>query len=50
VHHIVEGDTVLTYSNLKLAKDGSPLKEGYIALQAESQSVEFRNIEILNLF
>lgn len=50
VHHIVEGDTVLTYSNLKLAKDGSPLKEGYIALQAESQSVEFRNIEVLNLF
>lgn len=49
VHHIVEGDTVLTYSNLRLAKDGTPLKEGYIALQAESQPVEFRNIQLLQL-
>ncbi|MGK7394632.1 MAG: 3-keto-disaccharide hydrolase [Candidatus Cyclobacteriaceae bacterium M3_2C_046] len=49
VHHIVEGDTVLTYTNLRQAKDGAPLKEGYIALQAESQPVEFKNIEILKL-
>ena len=30
-------------------KDGSPLKEGYIALQAESHPVDFRKIELLNL-
>jgi hypothetical protein len=29
--------------------DGTPLKNGYIALQAESQPVEFRNIEIIDL-
>lgn len=50
VHHIVEGDTVLTYSNIRLERDGTPLKEGYIALQAESQPVEFKNIEIMELF
>jgi hypothetical protein len=32
-----------------IMKDGTPLKEGYIALQAESQPVDFRKIEILNL-
>ncbi len=28
---------------------GQPLKEGYIALQAESHPIDFRNIELLNL-
>ena len=49
VHHIVEGDTVLTYTNLRLEKDGAPLTAGYISLQAESQPVEFKNIKILEL-
>ena len=30
-------------------KDGTPLKEGYIALQAESHPIDFRKIELLNL-
>lgn len=30
-------------------KDGTPLKEGYIALQAESHPIDFKNIEVLNL-
>lgn len=30
-------------------RENTPLKEGYIALQAESQPVDFRNIELLNL-
>jgi hypothetical protein len=30
-------------------KAGTPLKEGYIALQAESHPVEFRKVELLNL-
>ena len=30
-------------------KANTPLKEGYIALQAESQPVDFKKIEILNL-
>lgn len=47
VHHIVEGDTVLTYSNIQLEESGLPLGKGYIALQAESHPTAFRNIEIL---
>lgn len=30
-------------------KDGTPLKSGYIALQAESHPIEFRKAELLNL-
>ncbi len=31
------------------SKNGAALKEGYIALQAESHPIDFRNVEILNL-
>jgi hypothetical protein len=31
------------------SKNGMPLKEGYIALQAESHPIDFRNVELLNL-
>lgn len=58
IHHIVNGDTVLTYTNPQIGGDlpegfpvpeGSPLKEGYISLQAESHPCEFRKVELLNL-
>jgi Domain of Unknown Function (DUF1080) len=72
VRHIINGDTVLTYTKpiigggfvseshnwkkanimdslLWINKAGTPLKEGYIALQAESQPIDFRRIELLNL-
>jgi len=59
MHHIVNGDTVLTYSKPQIGggdlpegfplADGTPLKEGYIALQGESHPVEFRKVELLNL-
>lgn len=49
VHHIVEGDTIFTYGNLRITDSGLPLGEGYIALQAESHPTQFRNIEILDL-
>lgn len=66
IHHIVEGDTVMTYQHPKIGetdpryrsaflteewqeKTGAPLKEGYIALQAESHPVAFRKVELLNL-
>ena len=32
-----------------LAKDGEPLSNGFIALQAESHAVDFKNIELLDL-
>jgi Domain of Unknown Function (DUF1080) len=37
------------YYNEWLAKNGMALKEGYIALQAESHPIDFRNIRILDL-
>lgn len=49
VHHIIENDTVLTYTGLQLSATGEPLERGYIALQAESHPTEFRKIEILDL-
>ena len=61
VTHIVEGDTVLQYTHPQIGggvannydpaikEDGKRLTEGFIALQAEGQPVDFRNIELLNL-
>jgi len=48
-HHIIKGDTVMTYTNLQLDESGLPLGNGFIALQAESHPTEFRKIELLNL-
>jgi len=59
IHHIVNGDTVMTYSKPQIdgsdlpegfpLADGTLLKDGYIALQGESHPVEFRKVELLNL-
>ena len=61
VRHIIDGKTVLDYGNLQIGggnvihfdpsikKDGAPLGEGYIALQAESHPTEFRKVEVLDL-
>jgi hypothetical protein len=58
VHQIVNGDTVLTYTKPQIGGDlpegfqlaaGTLLKEGYIALQAESHPTEFRKVELLVL-
>ncbi|MEA1896767.1 MAG: DUF1080 domain-containing protein [Bacteroidota bacterium] len=59
IYHLVNGDTVLRYSkpqigggnkpeNYPLA-DGTPLTEGFIALQAESHPFDFRLVELLDL-
>lgn len=61
VHHILEGDTVLTYykpqigggsvSNYDPAvkEEGKVLKSGYISLQSESHPVDFRKVKLLDL-
>ena len=59
IHHIVEGNKVLTYTNIRvggnkvpenfLDKLGMPLKDGYISLQSEGHPVSFRNIKIKKL-
>ncbi len=57
-HHIIEGDTVMTYTRFTVDGKGlnppanvvaGPLKSGRIALQSESHPVEFRKVEILEL-
>jgi len=60
IKHIVEGDTVLTYTKPQvdgrdglvdktMYKDKQLLSEGYIALQSESHPVEFRKVELFDL-
>ena len=59
--HTVNGQLVLEYDTPQIGgntvagfdpavkKDGTPLTEGYIAIQGESHPTEFRKIELLNL-
>jgi hypothetical protein len=61
VRTFVNGRLALEFGNLQIGggnvsnfdpavkKDGTPLAEGYIALQGESHPTEFRKVEILNL-
>lgn len=61
IHHIIEGDTVLTYYKPQIGggsvsnhdpsvkQDGKILTGGYISLQSESHPIDFRNIELLDL-
>jgi hypothetical protein len=61
IRHMVEGQTVIEYTkpevgggvvnnfDPKVKVDGTPLTEGYIALQSESHPVEFRKVELLVL-
>ncbi|TDD94712.1 3-keto-disaccharide hydrolase [Flavobacterium cellulosilyticum] len=61
VIHVVEGDTVLQYTKPQIGGevvtgfdpaikiDRKPLTLGYIALQAEGQGIEFKNIKIKKL-
>ena len=59
VHHIVDKDTVITYSNIRFGgtylsdnfsdKIGEPLQEGYISLQSEGHPIEFKNIRVKEL-
>jgi hypothetical protein len=58
ITHIVNGDTVLTYSKPRIGggnvnghdpaqkADGRALASGYIALQSEGHPVEFRKVEL----
>jgi len=59
VHHLVEGDTVLTYTkpiiggeylpSADSASTGKPVKDGYISLQAEGHALDFRKVEVMKL-
>jgi len=59
IHHVVEGDTVMSYSKPQVGgnnvpegfkiPDGTLLGDGFISLQAESHAIEFRKVELLDL-
>jgi hypothetical protein len=59
IYHVIEGDTVLTYSKPQVGGNNVPegfkltpgtlLGDGYISLQAESHPIEFRKVELLDL-
>lgn len=60
IQHFVEGKKVLEYTNPIIGggngkpddypvPDGTPLKEGYIAIQSEGAPTEFRKIELIRL-
>ncbi|NJK87226.1 MAG: DUF1080 domain-containing protein [Bacteroidales bacterium] len=54
IYHVINGDTILAYTQPKIGggllpenypvKKGTMLSDGYIALQAEGQPIEFRKI------
>ncbi len=48
IQHIFNGEVVMEYSGTQL-EDGTPLDEGYIALQSESHPTDIRSVRILNL-
>ena len=59
IHHIVESDTVLSYTNIRVGggeipdnyvnRIGERLSDGFISLQSEGHPVEFRDIKIREL-
>ncbi len=59
IHHLVNGDTVLTYQKPQVGggslpegypfPEGTNIPSGYIALQAESHPFDFRKVELLDL-
>jgi len=59
IHHIVEGDTVMTYTDPQIGggnvpegyprEEGTLLESGHIAIQAESHPTEFREISLIEL-
>ncbi len=48
VQHFIHGIKVLEYSKLR-HDDGSALKDGYLAVQAEGVGTQFKSLEILDL-
>lgn len=46
--HIANGKVVCEYDNTQL-DNGTPLKKGYISIQAETAPIQFKSIELLSL-
>lgn len=48
VQHFIHGQKVMEYTRLRVDA-GTPLKEGYLSVQAEGTSTQFRKLEVLEL-
>ena len=48
VQHFIHGSKVFEYTRIR-EDDGTPLKSGYISLQCEGTSTQFKTLEILDL-
>lgn len=48
IQHFIHGIKVMEYTKIRL-DNGTPLKEGYLSIQAEGTSTLFRKIEVLDL-
>lgn len=48
VSHHIRGEKVFEYTRLRL-DDGTPLREGYVSIQAEGTPTLFRRLEVLDL-
>ena len=49
IQHIIRGQKVFESAKIRYKSDGKPVKEGYLAIQAEGTATQFRKIEVLNL-
>ncbi|TLP81438.1 DUF1080 domain-containing protein [Maribacter sp. ACAM166] len=61
IQHSMDGEVVLEFKSPTIGggnisgykesayQEGKPLKEGYISIQAETQPIDFKTIEVLNL-
>jgi hypothetical protein len=49
VEHYIRGQKVFTTTKIRMKSTGTPVKDGYLAIQAEGTSTLFRKIEILDL-
>ena len=58
ISHFINGKKVISYTkpiyggeySMDESMEGQPVKEGFISLQSESHPIEFRNIQLLELF
>jgi hypothetical protein len=49
VEHYIHGIKVMEYSKIRLENSQTPVKDGYLSIQAEGTSTQFRKIEVLDL-
>jgi hypothetical protein len=49
VEHYIRGQKVFTTTKIRMKSSGTPVKDGYLAIQAEGTSTLFRKLDILDL-